>query len=82
MDKYDFLKDSIEYAIYGVTEDVNCPTQSKFYLINDWKLPTNRQDLLSLVGLVNFYQRYAPYFEIRMKPSQKCLKLFNRKPML
>ena len=30
LDKYDFLKDSIEYAIYGVTEDVNCPTQSNF----------------------------------------------------
>ena len=60
MEKYDFLKERIEYVGYDVTEDVNCPAQSKFDLINDWKLPTNGQALLSFIGSVDFYHRYDP----------------------
>ena len=60
LDKCDFLKESIKYVGRDVTEDGNCPAQSKFYLINDWKLPTNGQALFSFIGIVSFYHRYAP----------------------
>ena len=49
--------------------------------MNDRKLPTNSQDLFSFIGSVNLYHRYAPYFEIRMKPLCKLLKQFYRKPI-
>ena len=49
--------------------------------MNDRKLPTNRQALFSFIGLVNLYHRYAPYFEIRMKPLCKLLKQFYRNPI-
>ena len=73
---FDFLKERIEYVGHYVTEYGNCPAQSKFDLINDWKLPTNWQDLFSFIGLVYFYHRYAPYFKLRMNPLRKFLKWF------
>ena len=60
LDKCDILKERIKYVGRDVTEDGNCPAQSKFYLINDWKLPTNGQALFSFIVLVNYYHRYAP----------------------
>ena len=60
MDRCDFLKERIEYVGYDVTEDVNCFSQSKFDLINDWKSPTIGQALFSFIGLVNVYHRHAP----------------------
>ena len=59
LDKCDFKK-SIKYVGHDVTEDGNCPAQSEFYLINDWKLPTNGQALFSFIGLVDCYHRYYP----------------------
>ena len=81
LEKCDFLKEMIEYVSHGVTDDGNCPAQSKFHIINDWKLPTNRKYLFSFVGLVNLYHRYDPYFKILMKPLRKFLKQFYRNPI-
>ena len=66
--KYDFLKEIIEYVGHDVTEDINFPAQLKFDLINYWKLPTNRQALFSLIGLIHFYHRYDPHFKMSMNP--------------
>ena len=57
-----FLKYRIEYVYNDVTDQVNRPTQTKFYLINDWGLPKNGQARSSFIELVNFYHQYAPYF--------------------
>ena len=76
-DKCDLIKYRIEYVGHDVTEQGNLPAQYKFYLINYWVLSKNGQALFSFIGLVNFYHRYAPYFEIRMKPLRRFLKLFN-----
>ena len=81
LDKCDFLKERVEYVRHDVTEDGNCPAQSKFYLINDWKLPINGKVLFSFTGLMNFYHIYAPYFKIRMNPLHKLLKHFYRNPI-
>ena len=79
--KYDLLKERIEYVGHDVTEDGNCPAQSKFGLIYDWKLLTNRKSLFSFIVLVSLYDRYDQYFEIYMNPLQKFLKRFYRKPI-
>ena len=54
---------------------------SNFYLINGWKLTTNGQALFSFIGLIHFYDRYAPYFKICMKTFRKFLKQFYRNPI-
>ena len=79
--KYGLLKERIEYFGHGVTEDVNCPAQLKFDLINDFKLPRTGQVLFLFIGLDNFYHRYTPYLELRMKPLHRLLKIFYRKPI-
>ena len=69
----------VEYVGHDILQTGNCPAQSKFDMINDWPLPTSGQALFSFVGLVNFYHRYAPYMEIRLKPLRKMVKRFYRK---
>ena len=72
----------IKYVSHNVTEDGNFPSQSNFDLISYWKLPTNRKGLLSYIGLVNLYHRYAPYFKIYMNPLHKIPKQFYMKPIV
>ena len=79
LDKCDFLKDRVEYVGHDICSNGNAPAKSKFDMINDWPLPTNGQSLFSFVGLVNFYHRYAPYMEIRLKPLRKLVKKYYRK---
>ena len=64
LDKCDLLNDSIECVGHDVTDHVNCPAQSKLYLINNWWPPKNIQALFLFIGLVNSYHQYSPYFEI------------------
>jgi len=48
-------------------------------MINDWSLPTSGHSLFSFIGLVNFYHRYAPYMEMKLKPLLALVKQFYRK---
>jgi hypothetical protein len=74
LDKCEFLKERVEYVGHDLTPTGNCPAKSKFDLISDWKLPTTGQSLHSFVGLVNFYARYCPYFEIKIKPMRALIQ--------
>ena len=40
-------------------------------MINGWRFPTYSQGLHSFIGLINWYHKYAPYFEVRIKPLRK-----------
>ncbi len=79
--KCEFLKDRTEYVGYDVLSSGNSPAQSKFDMINDWPMPTTGQSLHSFIGLVNFYHRFAPYLEIRLKPLRQLCKKYYRKPI-
>ena len=72
LDKCDFLKPRVEYVGHDVTNDGNCPTSSKFSMINDWRIPERGESLFSFNGLINFYHRV--YMKIRLKPLRKLLK--------
>ena len=76
LDKCDFFKPRIEYVGHDVTNDGNCTASSKFNMINDWVIPEPVESLFSFIGLINFYHRYAPYMEIRLKPLRKLLKTY------
>ena len=79
--KCEFLKDRVEYVGHNMTANGNCPAQSKFDLIKEWKLPTNGTSLHSFIGLINFYHRYIPYFEIIIKPLRTLERKYRRKPI-
>ena len=79
LEKCDFLKPRVEYVGHDVTNDGNCPASSKFNMIDDWQLPEQGESLFSFIGLLNFYHRYAPYMEIRLKLLRKILKIYYRK---
>ena len=77
--KCDFLKDRVEYVGHDITANGNCPAKSKFDMINEWKLPPTGQSLSSFVGLINFYHKYIPYFELKLKPLRQLCRKFFRK---
>ena len=78
LDKCDFLKDRVEYVGHDLTPKGNCPAQSKFDMIRDWKLPTNGRALHSFISLINFYNHYPPYMEMRLKPLRLLYRQFLR----
>lgn len=77
--KCDFLQERTEYVGYDVLSHGNSPASSKFDMINDWTLPTDGPSLHSFIGLINFYHKFAPYLEIRLKPLRKLCKKYFRK---
>ena len=79
LDKCEFMKSRVEYVGHDILRKGNSPAQSKFDLIQDWKLPESGSTLFSFIGLVNFYHRYAPYMEMRLKPLRNLVKLNYRK---
>lgn len=76
--KCEFLKERVEYVGHDLTSEGNCPAQSKFDLIRDWHLPTEGQSLHSFIGLLNFYHKYLPYMEIRLKPLRALERQYRR----
>ena len=48
-------------------------------MIAYWQVPKSEQSLFSLIGLVNFYHKYAPYMEKRMKSLHRLVKAYYRK---
>ena len=79
--KCDFLKDRVEYVGHDLTATGNCPAQSKFELIRNWELPTAGPSLHSFIGLLNFYHKYIPFFELTVKPLRALERKFHRKPI-
>ena len=77
--KCDFLQERTEYVGYDILSAGNCPASSKFDMITDWKLPIDGPSLHSFIGLINFYHKFCPYLEIRMKPLRKLCKKYFRK---
>ena len=78
LDKCEFFMDRVEYVGHDITAEGNCPAKSKFNLVEDWKLPDSGESLHSFIGLINFYHRYIPYFEMKIKPLRRLEKVYRR----
>lgn len=76
--KCEFLKDRVEYVGHDLTSEGNCPAQSKFDLITDWPTPIDGQSLHSFIGLLNFYHKYIPYMELKLKPLRALERKYRR----
>ena len=79
LDKCELLKDRTEYVGHDIISKVNCPDQSKFNMINDWKLPDTVQSFFSFVGLINCYHSFPPYLELKLKPLRLLCQTYYRK---
>jgi len=79
LDKCDFLKDRVEYVGHDLTPTGNCPAKSKFNMIDNWTPPTNGQALHSFTSLINFYNHYPPFMEMRLKPMRLLYRKYLRK---
>jgi hypothetical protein len=79
LSKCDFLKDRVDYVGHDLTSEGNYPSKSKLDMINDWPLPATGQEALhSLIQLCNFYNKYCPWLELKLKPLRRIIKLYHR----
>ena len=81
LSKCEFFTNKAEFVGYNIASTGNSPAESKFNMNNDWDLPITGQALFSFIGLVTFYNRFAPYHEMRIKPLRKILQRFFRQPI-
>jgi hypothetical protein len=78
LSKCNFLKDRVGYVGHNLTSKGNCPLKSKFDMITDWPLPATGQALHSHIQLCNFYNKYCPWLELKLKPLRRIIKLYHR----
>ena len=77
--KCDYFLDRVEWIGFDLRPQGNSPASSKFDSIRDWPLPTQGTSLHSFVGLLNFYSRFIPNFELRVGPLRLLVRRFHRK---
>lgn len=65
--KCKFLSERFEFVGHDIMPHGNTTVQSKYDLINDWALPLTANGSQSFVCLVNFYNRFCPLFEVKVK---------------
>ena len=69
--KCNFLKKRFEFVGHDILSMGNTTAQSKYDLINDWKLPESADGLHSFVSLCNFYTKFLPMFEMKVAPLRQ-----------
>ena len=79
--KCDFFLDRVEWIGFDLRPDGNSPAASKYDCVRNWPTPTTGQSLHSFVGLLNFYARFIPHFEIRVGPLRQLVRTYHRKPI-
>ena len=78
LSKDDYFKPRVEFVGYDLPTLGNCPSQSKFQLIEEWFLPAAGTSLLSFIGLCTFYDRYCPSSETNINPLRELQQPFYR----
>ena len=64
----------MEFVGHDVCPDGNCPAQSKHSLLKPWPTFRIARDIMSVLGFLNFYSMYIPYFEQRVAPLRELAK--------
>ena len=77
--KCDFLKKRFEFVGHDILQNGNTTASSKYDRIKDWKLPTTADSLHSFVSLCNFYNKFLPYFELKVAPLRAMYLKFSHK---
>ena len=50
-------------------------------MINDWKPPVTGKSLFEFAGLINFYHRFAPYLELKLKSLRRLCGTYYQQPI-
>jgi hypothetical protein len=79
LDKCEFFKEIFEYVGHDITSEGNCPSQSKYDIIQYWTRPTTAKSLLSFISLCSFYQCYVPWFEVGIKEMRCMVRTYSRR---
>ncbi|TIA68013.1 hypothetical protein E3P91_04182 [Wallemia ichthyophaga] len=65
--KCEFMKSKVEYLGHIVGNNSITPDVHKTKAIRDWDTPKNSADVMSFMGLANFYRKFVPNFGKRTK---------------
>lgn len=63
--KCNFLKESITYLGYVVSQGKIFPDQKNVEIVENFKIPTCRKHVRSFLGCVNYYRKFIPDFSRR-----------------
>ncbi|TIA84742.1 hypothetical protein E3P99_04121 [Wallemia hederae] len=65
--KCEFMQQEVEYLGHIVGNNKITPDTSKTKAIQEWEQPKNNVDVMSFMGLANFYRKFVPNFSKRSK---------------
>ncbi|TIA84783.1 hypothetical protein E3P99_04119 [Wallemia hederae] len=65
--KCEFMQTEVEYLGHIVGNNNITPDTSKTKAIQEWEQPKNNVDVMSFMGLANFYRKFVPNFSRRTK---------------
>lgn len=73
LEKCEFAKREVKYLGYLVTGEQIKPIPSKVDKISELKPPTNKKELQSLLGKLNFYSRFIKNYSKHLEPIRSLL---------
>ena len=63
-----FEVDRVEFLGFDISSTGISPVVDKLAVIRDWPVPTSAKEVLSFLGLINFYRRFIQDFAVISKP--------------
>ena len=73
-DKYELDSEKISYQGYQISREGISPDQKLTNKIAKMEKPTNKKELESFLGLINFYSKYLPRYSELIQPFVEMLK--------
>lgn len=74
LSKCDFFRDELQYLGHVITKDGVRPTDEKLVAITNAPTPKDKQQLQSLLGLINYYGKFVPNLSSILFPLNKLLR--------
>jgi hypothetical protein len=72
--KSHFFTKRFEFVGINVSSDGNQPAMLKHELLKHWPIPELVRNVASFVGILQFYSKFIPHFEIRVKPFWRIIE--------
>ena len=67
VEKCRWFPEKVKFVKVDVSKQGNAPEYSKFKTIREWKTPTSPREVMSFISFGNFYFRWMPYYELKIK---------------
>jgi hypothetical protein len=73
LSKSRWFPEKVEFVGVDVSVKGNSPAASKNERLRTWKTPTNPREIMAFIGFAIFYNRWIPYFEIKIQPLRRLI---------